>query len=91
MAPFPVPTRPALFPAIRNPVVAAALLTDLGRVPAAVTGGVQVASVIALAQGAGRSAFAERAIVRINAQTDRHPCELLALERIANPGGFFGN
>jgi general secretion pathway protein K len=77
--------------ATRDPVVAGALLTALGRVPAAVTGGVQVASVIALAKGAERSAFAERAIVRINAQTDRHPYELLALERIANPGGFSGN
>jgi general secretion pathway protein K len=77
--------------ATRDPVVAAALLTDMGRVPAAVTAGVQVVSVTALARGAGRSAFAERAIVRINSQTDGHPYELLALERMANPLGFSGN
>jgi general secretion pathway protein K len=62
--------------------VVLAALGDIGRPPGGVAGEAQVASVTAQASGPGRSRFAERMIVRINAQTDRHPYEILGLTRL---------
>jgi general secretion pathway protein K len=62
--------------------VVAAALADLGQMPGGTPADTQVASVTARASGPGRSRFAERMVVRINTQTDRHPYEILALTRL---------
>jgi general secretion pathway protein K len=64
-----------------DPVVAAALGLN-PQAPAASTGGLTVASVIAEAKNSGGAGFAERVVARISAQTPRYPYQILARERL---------
>lgn len=69
--------------ASRDPIVAAAM-GEPRRGTAARPIEVQVASVIAEARGPNGAALAERAVVRINVRTGRHPYAMLSLERLGN-------
>ena len=69
--------------ATRDPVVAAAL-ADLGVEASGAARVARITSVIAVARDKQHGAYAVRVIIRLNAQTDRHPYERLGVERLAS-------
>ena len=65
----------------RDPVVLAALV-DTDAVPPASSVNGQVVSIVARGQGRNQASYAERAVVRLNAQAGQPPFEVLALGRL---------